>query len=175
MKEAGEPASLASALLLGRSAGPAGAGRRRVGVAGSAGPVGIIRAVAECGCVLQIGFGHLDHGAVWPAVSGARTGRCRGSSRAGAAGRRRLPRRRRHTWSSRGGHAARRVGAGRGGLASRGLSLGVGHPLNLVIGNGDVLLANAEEAADTDDDRVDLAILADQHLVDVADLLVVGA
>jgi hypothetical protein len=47
--------------------------------------------------------------------------------------------------------------------------------LHLVIGNGDVLLSDAEKAAHTDHDRLDLALAVDNDLVDVADLLIVAA
>jgi hypothetical protein len=55
------------------------------------------------------------------------------------------------------------------------LSLLARHPLHLVIGNGDVLLSDAEKAAHTDHDRLDLALAVNNDLVDVADLLIVAA
>jgi hypothetical protein len=47
--------------------------------------------------------------------------------------------------------------------------------LDLVIGNGDVLLSDAEKAAHAHDDALDLALAVNNHLVDVADLLIVAA
>src|SRR5262249_20620571 len=41
-------------------------------------------------------------------------------------------------------------------------------------GDGDVLLAHAEETPDADDERGDLAVAVDQHVHDLADLVVRG-
>src|SRR3954470_3119475 len=46
--------------------------------------------------------------------------------------------------------------------------------LDRVERNGDILLAHAEEAADADDQRGDLALTVDEHVHDLADFAVTG-
>ena len=45
----------------------------------------------------------------------------------------------------------------------------------LIVRQGDILLAHAEKSADADDHRGDLAFAVDEHIVDVADALIGGS